>query len=108
MLFALALCFNGQNISGGNTAEDYSRAQSLVRRTEEKVFRNAVAPHWLPDNQHFCYRVTTAPDQHEYVLVDASTGEIKRAATAEKIGVTEGERLSTSVQNLLSDEAKKK
>ena len=80
---------------------DYSRALSLAQRTEGKVFRDAVAPHWLPDNQHFWYRVTTGPDAHEYVLVDATTGEIKRADTAEKLGVAEGERLSTSAQTSL-------
>lgn len=80
---------------------DFSRAQTLARRTEGKVFRDVVAPHWLPDNQHFWYQVTTGPNQREYVLVDASTGEIKRAASAEKLGVTESEHLSTSAQKSL-------
>jgi dipeptidyl aminopeptidase/acylaminoacyl peptidase len=80
---------------------DYSRALSLARRTEGKVFRDAVAPHWLPDNQRFWYRVATGPNAHEYVLVDAATGVIQRAASAEKLGVTEGERLSTSAQKSL-------
>ena len=81
---------------------DFSRAQSLARRTDGKVFRDAVASHWLPDNQHFWYRVTTAPNQHEYVLVNAATGEIKRADTAEKLGVTENDRVSTSAQKSLA------
>ena len=94
--FAFTIVFAAQNIFGANFDELYSRAESLARRTEGKVFRDAVAPHWLPDNKHFWYRVTTGPDAHEFVLVDAETGEVQRAASAEKIGVTEGENLSTS------------
>ncbi len=98
---ALAAFLFTQNIFAGGNAEDYSRAQSLARHTEGKVFRDAVAPHWLPDNQRFWYRVATGPNAHEYVLVDASTGAIQRAASAEKLGVTEGERPSTSAQKSL-------
>ncbi len=100
--FVLALCVAAQSGLAGGAEADYSRAQALARRTEGKVFRDAVAPHWLPDNRHFWYRVTTGPDQHEYALVDASTGVIKRASSAEKIGVTEGERLSSSAQKSLA------
>ena len=95
-LLALAVLFTAQTIFAANFEELYSRAQSLAGRTEGKVFRDAVAPHWLPDGRHFWYRIATGPDAHEYVLVDAETGEVKRAASAEKIGVTEAEKLSTS------------
>ena len=84
------------------SAADYARAQSLARRTEGKVFRDAVVPHWLTDNKHFWYRVTTGADTHEYVLVDAATGEIKRAVSAEKLGLPEGEHISTSAQRSLA------
>ena len=97
------LAFAGAlNLFAGGSPEDYSRAQSLARRTEGKVFRDAVAPHWLPDNQHFWYRITTGPDAHEFVLVDAVTGEIKRAASAEKLDLPENEPLSTSAQKSLA------
>jgi dipeptidyl aminopeptidase/acylaminoacyl peptidase len=101
LLFALAVVFTTGNLFA-DTAIDYSLARSLAQRTEGKVFRDALAPHWLPDNQHFWYRVTTGPDTHEYVLVDAATGEIKRASSAEKLGVTEGGRVSTSSQRSLA------
>jgi len=101
-LLLLAGCFTAGNLFAGDNAVDYKRAQSLARRTEGKVFRDAVAPHWLPDNRHFWYRVTTAPDTFEYVLVDADTGEIKRASSAEKLGLPDGERLSTSTQKSLA------
>ena len=97
-VFLFLVLVSTLNLFAGGSAEDYARAQSLPQRTEGKVFRDVVTPHWLPDNGHFWYRVTTGPDTHEYVLVDIVTGAIKRAATAEKLGVTEGERISTSTQ----------
>ena len=84
------------NVTTCVAAVDYSRAMSLAGRIEGKVFRDVVAPHWLPDNRHFWYRVTTGPDSHEYVLVDAATGEIRRAGSAEKLGLAKVEPLSTA------------
>jgi dipeptidyl aminopeptidase/acylaminoacyl peptidase len=63
---------------------------------EGKVFRDSVAPRWLPDNRHFWYRVTVGPYSHEYVLVDAETGEIKRSTNAKELGVPGNERISLS------------
>ena len=90
------------NLFAGGSAAYYARAQSLAQRTEGKVFRDAVAPHWLPDNHHFWYRVTTGPDTHEYALLDAETGEIKRAATADKLGLPKTNPLSTSALHSLA------
>ena len=90
------------NSFAGDFAADFAHAQTLARRTEGKVFRDAVAPQWLPDNRHFWYRVTTGPDAHEFVLVDASTGEIKRAASAEELGLPQSGQLSTSTQKSLT------
>ena len=98
---ALTALFATQTMFGDGADADYSRALSLARRTEGKVFRDAVAPHWLPDNRHFWYRVTTGPDTHEYVLVDAATGETRRAGSAEKLGLPESGRLSTAAQKSL-------
>ena len=86
----------------GDAPPDYSRALALGQRTDGKVFRDAVAPHWLPDQRHFWYRVATAPATHEYVLVDAATGEIRRAATAEKLGLAEEKIVSTSAAQSLT------
>ncbi len=101
LFFALTAVFAVQDIFGDDLADNYARAESLGRRTEGKVFRDAVAPHWLPDHRHFWYRVTTGPNAHEFVLVDAQTGEIKRAATPAKLGLPETERVSTSTQTAL-------
>lgn len=100
VLLVLA-CVCLPNLFAGSTA-DYERAASLARRTEGKVFRDAVSPHWLPDNRHFWYRVTTGPDAYEFVLVNAATGETKRAASAEKLGLPAGNHLSTSAQKSLA------
>ncbi len=101
-LLSLAILAGALNLFAGGSAADYERAAALAQRTEGKVFRDIVAPHWLPDNRHFWYRVTTGPAAHEFVLVDAATGEIKRAASAEKLGLPESEHLSTSTQKSLA------
>ena len=80
--FAFTIVFAAQNIFGANFDELYSRAESLARRTEGKVFRDAVAPHWLPDNKHFWYRVTTGPDAHEFVLVARCNAPLPRKKSA--------------------------
>ena len=101
-LLSLAILAGALSLFAGGSPADYERAAALAQRTEGKVFRDVIAPRWLPDNRHFSYRVTTGPDAHEFVLVDAATGEIKRAASAEKLGLPEGEHLSTSTQKSLA------
>lgn len=101
-LLALTAWFTAHNIFAAQSDDIVSRAESLARRTEGKVFRDVVTPHWLPDNRHFWYRVVTAPDTHEYVLVDVMAGEIKRARSVEDLGLPGSERLSTSAQKSLA------
>jgi dipeptidyl-peptidase 4 len=101
-ILLLASVFGTGNLFGASAAANYELSRSLAQRTEGKVFRDVVVPHWLPDNRHFWYRVTTGPDAHEYVLVDAGTGEIKRSSSAEKLGVPDNERISTSNQRSLA------
>ena len=100
-LLSLAILAGALTLFAAGGAADYDRAESLARRTEGKVFRDAVAPHWLPDNRRFWYRITTAPDTHEYVLVDAETGAIQRASSAEKLGLPDSKRISTAAQKSL-------
>ncbi len=63
-------------------APDIDRALAFAKQTEGKVFRAKVEPHWLPDGQRFWYRVQSGAKTWEYVLVDAATGKITRAADA--------------------------
>ena len=66
---------------------DYARASSLAGRTETKVFRQRVQPHWFEgaDSHRFWYRVETAAGRHEFVWVDAETGEKRRWFDHEKL-----------------------
>ncbi len=98
LFLTLAVCIAAQNIRADDETAAYARANSFARLTEGKVFRDAVTPHWQPDNQHFWYRITTGPDSHEFVLVNAGTGEMKRADSPEKLGLPESERVSSSSQ----------
>jgi dipeptidyl-peptidase 4 len=98
-LMLASVCLPASFASG--SSPDYACAESLAQRTEGKVFRDVVIPHWLPDRRHFWYRVANGPDAHEFVLVDAATGEIKRAGSAEKLGLPESGKLATSAQKLL-------
>lgn len=101
-VLTLAILFATQNSFAAEFDQLYDQAQSLAQRTGGKVFRDVVAPHWLPDKRHFWYRVKTAPDAYEFVLVDEETGEIKRATSAEKLGLPQAEHLSTSAQKALT------
>ncbi len=74
------------------TKADYERAQSLARRTDGKVFRAKVTPHWLPDGNAFWYRVETEPGKSEVVHVDAVKGTRSVVADLSKIpGANVGE-----------------
>ena len=86
--------------AAGNDAL-YEQAQSLIRRTEGTIFRETVAPTWRPDNRSFWYRVSTGPGAQEFVLVDATTGQIRRAASRRELGLPEGARVATSTQRSL-------
>ncbi len=61
-------------VDAQGTRADYLRALALPESLGNKVFRTDLRLNWLPDGKQFWYRVETAPDQHEIVLVDATTG----------------------------------
>jgi len=55
--------------------EDYQRALGLAQKTENTVFRASVQPQWIAGGGgRFWYRVTTNPDQKEFVFVDPERG----------------------------------
>lgn len=66
---------------------DIERALSLGQRTENKIFRENFDVQWLPDGTRCWYRVQTAAKQWEFVLVDAETGAVRRAATAAELAL---------------------
>ena len=103
---SLAALVCALNVHAQDREALYEQAQSLIRRTEGKVFRDTVTPQWLPDNQSFWCRVSIGPDAQEFVLVDAATGTIRRAASAEELGLPEGVRVETLFTDCDLDELK--
>jgi hypothetical protein len=75
VLLNLALAAVGASALGQGMRADYERARTLTQRTEGKVFRAKVTPHWLPGGATFWYRNDLADGAHEFVLVDAAKGE---------------------------------
>ena len=78
-LAILVLCSTDSNLYAQGARSDYERAKGLRKLTENKVFRDRVRPNWLEGDPTFWYRVQTAADRHEFILVDAEKGERKPA-----------------------------
>lgn len=81
-------------------AADFEAALSFPKRTENKVFRDRVQANWLPDGKTFWYRVQTAPGKSEFVLIDATNGSRKTAATLKELGLPEIEAAKTSTMKI--------
>jgi len=81
-------------------AADYEHALSLPKRTENLVFRDRLKPNWLPDGKAFWYRVQTGPQTHEFVLIQAESGERKTAASLKELGLPEKEALKSSTAKI--------
>ncbi len=96
--FLLTLLLSLTTAHAQGTKADYERAQSLARRTEQKIFRTDLKPNWLPGANQFWYRIQTGVDKFEFVLVDVDSGKIKRAADAKSLGLPAQESVSTSTQ----------
>jgi len=77
-------------------APRFDLARTLPERTENLVFRDQVRPHWLPGGSSFWYRVRTGPDTHEFVLVDAATGDRVAAPDLAGLGLAEALAIKTS------------
>ena len=94
----VAFFFAALSLQAQGTKADYERAQSLAKRTEQKLFRTSIKPNWLAGTNQFWYRIQTAADKFEFVLVDADSGKITRAADAQSLGLPPQEKLATSRQ----------
>ena len=79
---------------------DFDAALSFPKRTENKVFRDHVQAHWLPDGKSFWYRVQTGPGTHEFVLIDATSGSRKAAPSLKALGLPEKEAVKTSAMKV--------
>ncbi len=79
LVLGLLPCSSPFNVHAQGTRADYERADGLRELTQNKVFRDRVRPNWLEDDASFWYRIQTAADRHEFVLVDAEKGQRKPA-----------------------------
>ena len=75
VLTGLALLTLCPPVSGQGQKADYERAKTYPTRVRNLVFRDAVKPNWFDSGRKFWYRVQTARDSFEYVLVDAEVGK---------------------------------
>ena len=56
--------------------QDYQRWSDYSERTSGLIYRDSVDPHWFgPEDRYLWYRIETAANSHEFVLVDAKNGE---------------------------------
>ena len=68
--------------------EDYARADRLRDRTQGKVFRDRVTPHWYSNNDRLWYRVDLPGGAREFIGVDAVKGERKPAFDHAKVAAS--------------------
>lgn len=74
------------------TPDPYARIDAALAWADSArglVYRDEVAPRWLPDGTRFWYEVRTGPAENarEFVLVDATTGDIHRAPSLDALGL---------------------
>ncbi len=89
-VFCLALLFAAMAQGQGSQA-DYDRAWALGDRYAGTVARDRVRPHWVSDSR-FWYRVNLGDGRHQFMMVDADTGERRPAfdhvRVADALGVS--------------------
>lgn len=81
-------------------ADEIEEAIRFSNRTANLVYRDQVNPRWMPDGKSFWYRVQTAKNTFEYVLIDASTGARQSASTLQKLGLKLQDSLRTTETKL--------
>lgn len=71
----LAFCLMSGVCLAQGTLADYQRAENLLERTRNKVFRSKVQPNWYgPDRSRFWYRNELPEQRHEFLSVDTKNG----------------------------------
>ncbi|MBL9114808.1 MAG: prolyl oligopeptidase family serine peptidase [Verrucomicrobiaceae bacterium] len=75
---------------------DFEAAVTLPARTENKVFRDRVHANWSADEETLWYRVQTAPEKWEFVLINTATGTRKEASSLKGLGLPEKEAEKTT------------
>ncbi len=80
-----ASLLTARDVIAQGTRSDYERALNLRKIITNKVFKQSVTPHWLPDNIQFWYRNDLADGVREYILVNAETGVCQKAFDHERL-----------------------
>ncbi len=80
------------------TANDYERAGKLRQRTQNKVFKSEIKPHWFAENARFWYRNDLPDGGKEFIVVDVNEGERRLAF--------DHQRLAKSLSEVLKSEFK--
>ncbi len=80
-----------------DTFEQVDVALEWSRKLGGLVWRESVEPVWTEDGESFSYSVITGPGgQREHVLVNAVTGEVRRAAEAADLGLAPAAEVALS------------
>ena len=82
--------------SPADTSARIEEALTWAESTRKGLYRDSVSPRWLPDSQSFWYSVDTGPASREFVLVDAASGKIQRAADLASLGLPDAVETTTS------------
>ena len=97
LLFFSLVVLLSRPIHAQGTKADYERANAFRELTRNKIFRDKVDPQWEPDGHRLWYRVATAKDAWEFVVVDAEQGTrelaFDHAAVAEQLSKETGKEL---------------
>ena len=88
LAFAALLLAAAPSWAAQGTRSDYERSAKLRSLTRNKVFRDRVSPNWSEDGSWLWYRVQTAADRHEFVVVDTKRGVRRKAFDHERLAKT--------------------
>ncbi len=82
-------------VSAQGTKADYERADSLWERTQGKVFRAQVRPHWFAGGDRFWYRNDGPDGARAFFVVDATKGTRRPAFDHTRLAEALGRTLGT-------------
>ncbi len=94
LTIAMALAGLPGAVSAQGTKADYERADHLRERTQGKVFRAQVRPHWFANGDRFWYR-NDGPDGTRVFVVDAPKGTRRPAFDHARLAEALGRALGT-------------
>jgi dipeptidyl-peptidase-4 len=98
-LMVSILLVSTQYVAAQGTREDYEQSRTYASRTRNQVFRDSVEPNWFGDqNSRFWYRAETGAKSHQFVLVDAISGERREALDHNRLAELLSKATHTSVE----------